>query len=93
MSRKIRAADRAETLGKEGTLSSLDVDGRPQGLPSMPGKMIHSGKSAAMPGNVCCRFRYGARRMFCPRSIPSFWREVSLEGVEAASTPTTLARP
>ena len=32
--------------------------------------------------SVVCQARYSACRMFCPRSIYSYWREIWLERVE-----------
>lgn len=44
---------------------------------------------AIMLEGVCCQARYSAHRMFCPRSIYSWWREIWLERVPK----TTPANP
>lgn len=38
--------------------------------------------------NVVCQSRYSGCRMFCPRSLYSYWREIWLERVEPASSDT-----
>jgi hypothetical protein len=45
------------------------------------GKMKTLKTPAVMLDNVYCRARYSNHRMFCPRSIFSWWREVWLERV------------
>jgi hypothetical protein len=45
--------------------------------------------------HVFCQSRYSACRMFCPRSIPSYWREIWLERVEppqAQAVPAAAGR-
>ncbi|MEY9183900.1 hypothetical protein ABIG06_005475 [Bradyrhizobium sp. USDA 326] len=51
------------------------------------GKMRRMKTPAVLLEGVCCQSRYSHNRMFCPRSIYSWWREVWLERVseEAAS--------
>jgi hypothetical protein len=45
------------------------------------GKMKTLKTPAVILDNVYCRSRYSNERMFCPRSIFSWWREVWLERV------------
>jgi hypothetical protein len=45
------------------------------------GKMMTLKTPAVILENVWCRSRYSSCRMFCPRSIYSWWREVWLEKV------------
>jgi hypothetical protein len=53
---------------------------------------------AVILDNVFCRARYSSHRMYCPRSIFSWWREVWLERVplnahDNASRTPTISRP
>jgi hypothetical protein len=43
------------------------------------GKFITMKKPAIMLEGVCCQGRYSDHRMFCPRSIISWWHEIWLE--------------
>jgi hypothetical protein len=52
-------------------------------LDEKSGTMVTLKKPAIMLENVCCRARYSDRRLFCPRSIHSFWREIWLERVDS----------
>jgi hypothetical protein len=54
------------------------------------GKMTTLKTPAVILDGVWCQARYSACRMFCPRSIYSWWREVWLERVE---DPVVLTRP
>jgi hypothetical protein len=45
------------------------------------GKMIRIKTDAIMLKNVACGGRYAICRRFCPRAIPSYWREIWLERV------------
>jgi hypothetical protein len=46
------------------------------------GKMKTLKTPAVILEGVCCQSRYSNRRMFCPRSIYSWWREIWLERIE-----------
>jgi hypothetical protein len=48
------------------------------------GKMAFLRTPAVILENVWCQSRYSSCRVFCPRSIYSWWREVWLEKVEEA---------
>jgi hypothetical protein len=48
------------------------------------GKMIVMKNPCIVLDSVVCEARYNSCRMFCPRSIYPYWREVWLERVEAA---------
>ena len=50
------------------------------------GKMRHLRTPAVMLEGVYCKSRYCGQRMFCPRSIYSWWREIWLEQVSEAPT-------
>ena len=55
------------------------------------GRMIPiAGNTVVLDGAVCLG-HYSDRRMFCPRKIYSFWREVWLERVYRRSGPSLLA--
>ena len=54
------------------------------------GKMKTLKTPAVMLEGVCCQSRYSNNRMFCPRSIYSWWREIWLERVPGTSTVETL---
>ncbi len=54
------------------------------------GKMITLKTPAVILDGAWCQARYSECRMFCPRSIYSWWREVWLERVE---DPKALGRP
>jgi hypothetical protein len=47
------------------------------------GKMRTLKTPAVILDGVCCQSRYSNYRMFCPRSIYSWWREIWLERVSA----------
>jgi hypothetical protein len=47
------------------------------------GKMLEMKSPCIVLDSVFCRSRYSACRMFCPRSIFSYWREIWLERVSA----------
>ena len=46
------------------------------------GRMIEFKNACIMLENVFCQSRYSECRLFCPRSIPSYWREIWLERVD-----------
>ena len=48
------------------------------------GKMQEMSNPGIMLDSVVCKSRYSLCRMFCPRSIHSYWREIWLERVELA---------
>jgi hypothetical protein len=43
------------------------------------GKMCHAKQPCIMLDGVACKAEYSQCRLLCPRSIPSYWREVWLE--------------
>ena len=51
-------------------------------LDEKTGKLISLKTPAVILENVWCQSRYSGCRMFCPRSIYSWWREVWLERVD-----------
>ena len=53
------------------------------------GKMKTLRTPAVILDNVFCRARYSYHRMYCPRSIFSWWREVWLERVPASEQDQT----
>lgn len=46
------------------------------------GKMMHFSTDCIMLEGAVCRAKYSDRRLFCPRSIYPFWREIWLKRVE-----------
>ena len=56
------------------------------------GKMISLKTPAVILDNVWCRSRYINRKMFCPRSIYSWWREIWLERVSENAGPGMTTR-
>jgi hypothetical protein len=48
------------------------------------GKMRHLRTPAVALEGVYCKARYCGQRMFCPRSIQPWWREIWLERVTEA---------
>lgn len=54
------------------------------------GKMIKFKHDSIMLENVVCQGRYSNNRMFCPRAMPCFWREIWLERVEGAEAERAL---
>jgi hypothetical protein len=54
------------------------------------GYMTRLKTPAVMLDGVICQARYSCHRMFCPRSIFSWWREVWLEPVSVGEQPLTV---
>jgi hypothetical protein len=52
-------------------------------LDEKTGKMTEFKTPSIMLEGVVCEGRYSECRLFCPRSIPSYWREIWLERVPA----------
>jgi hypothetical protein len=52
------------------------------------GKLLVMKTPSLILDGVVCQARYSYCRMFCPRSIYSYWREIWLERVSEASAPT-----
>ena len=50
------------------------------------GKMLEMKNPCIVLDSVMCQSRYSNCRMFCPRSIYSYWREIWLERVPAAGS-------
>ena len=64
------------------TQHQYEVDVRvTQIIDERTGRMLQIKTDAIMLKNVFCRGRYSTCRRFCPRAIPSYWREVWLERV------------
>jgi hypothetical protein len=55
------------------------------------GKMLEFKGSSVVLENVACQSRYSDRRMFCPRAIYPYWREIWLERVNAEPAPVPVA--
>lgn len=51
------------------------------------GRMRRMKTPAVMLEGVTCRALYSGQRMFCPRAIHSWWREIWLERVSGAASP------
>jgi hypothetical protein len=54
------------------------------------GKMRHLKNPCIILDSVVCQSRYSECRLFCPRSIYSYWREIWLERVQTASKGSPL---
>jgi hypothetical protein len=61
-------------------------------LDEKTGKLISLKTPAVSLENVWCQSRYSNCRMFCPRSIYGWWREVWLERVEQEPATTPVRR-
>ena len=57
------------------------------------GKMMHMQNPCIILEDVYCQGRYSYCRMFCPRAIYSYWREIWLERVEAPKPATVPVPP
>jgi hypothetical protein len=60
-------------------------------LDEKTGKLVRLKTPAVILDDVFCEGRYSDCRMFCPRSIYSWWREVWLERVPSESVPPAKA--
>jgi len=56
------------------------------------GKMQHLKTPAVILEGVYCRSHYSGQRIFCPRSVYSWWREIWLERVDDDGDPESLLR-
>jgi len=56
------------------------------------GKMLEMKNPCIVLDSVVCQSRFSACRMFCPRSIHSYWREVWLERVDAGPAAAPASR-
>jgi hypothetical protein len=55
------------------------------------GRMRHLRTPAVILEGVYCKAHYCGQRMFCPRSIHSWWREIWLEKIaEAPAEPSVI---
>jgi len=54
------------------------------------GKMISFSRDCLILEGVTCRAQYSEKRLFCPRSIYPYWREIWLKRVELPQQPTKL---
>jgi len=57
------------------------------------GKMLEMKTPCVILESVVCQSRYSECRLFCPRSIYSYWREVWLERVEPQPSPEGWREP
>jgi hypothetical protein len=48
----------------------------------LTGEMLHMKEPCIILEGVVCNSEYSDNRLMCPRSFPSFWREIWLERVE-----------
>ncbi|MBI3853197.1 MAG: hypothetical protein HY298_23350 [Verrucomicrobia bacterium] len=55
-------------------------------LDERTGKLVKMKTESIVLEGVYCQARYSACRMFCPRSIDSYWREIWLERVNETGT-------
>lgn len=55
------------------------------------GRLLKMKNESVILEGVWCEARYSDRRMFCPRAIYSYWREIWLERVGAPSQPGPTA--
>jgi hypothetical protein len=55
------------------------------------GRMISLTNDCIILDDVVCRAEYSARRLFCPRSLYPFWREIWLERVDVAEPAPVMA--
>lgn len=51
------------------------------------GHMVETKNPCIILENVFCRARFSNHRMFCPRELYPFWREIWLERVEGSKSP------
>jgi len=56
------------------------------------GKIVEMKTDAVILEGVWCQARYSNCRMFCPRSIYSWWREIWLERVQASNQEHDISR-
>ncbi len=49
------------------------------------GRMMKMGTPSVILDGVVCRSEFSNCRLFCPRAIPSYWREIWLERVDPAA--------
>jgi len=61
-------------------------------LDEKTGKMLEMKNPCIILENVICQSRYSGCRLFCPRSIYPYWREIWLERVEPANSPESAAQ-
>src|SRR5206468_2983049 len=50
------------------------------------GKMMHFKNPCIILDGVVCQSRYSECRLFCPRSIYSYWREIWLERISPSNS-------
>jgi hypothetical protein len=56
------------------------------------GQMMEFGSDCVVLDGVVCRSRFKNKRLFCPRSIEAYWRELWLTRAdESAGTPVRLS--
>jgi hypothetical protein len=53
------------------------------------GRMLNFRNASVMLRGVVCQSEYSRRRLFCPRQIPSYWREIWLERVSPMELSTS----
>ncbi len=57
------------------------------------GRMIEIKSPSVILDGVVCRSEMSACRLFCPRAIPSYWREIWLERIEGDSAENNQGHP
>ncbi len=60
-------------------------------LDERSGRMLHMKNDCIVLEDVVCQSECSTRRLFCPRSIYPYWREIWLRRVDSASTSAMLA--
>ena len=56
------------------------------------GEMLEMGTPSVVLDGVVCRSEFSPCRLFCPRALPSYWREIWLERVTDSSSPGQPSR-
>lgn len=57
------------------------------------GRMLHFPTPCLMLEGVVCRSQYSRRRLFCPRRIPSYWREIWVSRVQSQASAIPAPTP
>lgn len=57
------------------------------------GRLMQFKNESVILEEVYCQARYSSCRMFCPRAIYPYWREIWLERVDKASAPADAKQP
>jgi len=62
-------------------------------LDEKTGKMLEFSNPCIVLQDLVCRATKTKHRLFCPRNIPIYWREIWLERVVPAATPASVGEP